>query len=197
MKRRANKKKGSSSHAASTSASKSLKLVLPARCNNTEISSIPPVKVAEVDAVSVQQGPEPATAISPVSDPLPAVVVKPTMVDNIPLTRVEAIEQDIEIVGEPVANIDYSYDPVTPPALKLLADFFTLEDSQDEGDATPLAQKPKQSSKKKLAMAEAAALDEKAQRKLPVSTVPLSIIRHLHEFLDRYCAAYSPVIRGI
>jgi hypothetical protein len=126
MKRRANKKKGSSSHAASTSASKSLKLVLPARCNNTEISSIPPVKVAEVDAVSVQQGPEPATAISPVSDPLPAVVVKPTMVDNIPLTRVEAIEQDIEIVGEPVANIDYSYDPVTPPALKLLADFYPI-----------------------------------------------------------------------
>ena len=75
MKRRANKKKGSSSGAASTPASKSLKLTLPARRNNPGTSSNTPV--AEVDAV-VQHGPEPATAILPVSDPLPAVVVEPT-----------------------------------------------------------------------------------------------------------------------
>ena len=163
MKRRASKKKGSSSGAASTSASKPLKLTLPARCNITGTSSNP--QVAEV----VQHGSNPATAILPVSEPLPAVVVEPFVNDCIPLEHMDVLGQELEILA--VANVNHN-EPVTPPAAKLLADFFTLEDSQDEGEATPLAPKAKQS-KKSLAKA-SAKLDEKAQRK-SLSLAPISI----------------------
>ena len=175
MGRRANKKKGSSSGATPTSASEPLKFTLPARHSNTGLDtsskSNPPVE----SATEVPHGPEPETAVFPASDPPPAIVFEgPTVDDYISLEILEQepeAPQDVEILA---ANLNVKVDdPVTPPAAKLLADFFTLEDSQDEGEATPLAHKPKQS-KKSLAKPDAAELEEKAQRKL--SLVPINKI---------------------
>ena len=67
------------------------------------------------------------------------------------------MDQDIEIIAG-----DAKHVPESPPESTLLEDFFTLEDSQDEGEISiPLTQKPKQTKKSQ----EKAELEEKAQRK--------------------------------
>jgi hypothetical protein len=172
----------------STPAPISLKLTLPARSKTTKTASTSQIAV-EVDKELNLEPANPASQLVPasalpVSQPVPAapavLVAQPVPAAPLPVPQAmpavvteptaemalasafnhlhdERMDQDIEFFAAAIPH------PVeSPPGSKLLEDFFTLEDSQDESEiAIPPTQKPKQSKRSQ----EKAELEEKAQRK--------------------------------
>lgn len=119
-------KKNLPSNSIPTSSSNSLKLTLPARHN---IALNPPTCAEPVADPVIQPGPDPVTPASPVSQ-------TPAVTEAFPHCNNEQVEQEVEIlsVSHPVEIV---------PAAKLIDNFFTLEDSQDEEEISPLpTQKP-------------------------------------------------------
>ena len=139
-----------------------------------DIALNPPTCAEPVADPVIQPGPDPVTPASPVSQ-------TPAVTEAFPHCNNEQVEQEVEIlsVSHPVEIV---------PAAKLMDNFFTLEDSQDEEEISPLpTQKPKQLKKSAQAKAE---MDEKARRK----SYNIVDLRSPKNDFDRCHFAYSPIV---
>jgi hypothetical protein len=157
-----------------------LKLTLPARPRASDMATTSkfaveaeeqpnlepasPAPLVPAPALPVSQPADPAIPISqPLAVPSPPAL-QPTPIIPAGLTPAldlhdDEMDQDIEIIAGATKPIQY---PESSPGSKLLEDFFTLDDSQDESEISilPPTQKQKQTKKSQ----EKANLEEKAQR---------------------------------
>jgi hypothetical protein len=184
------RKKPPTKNKISTPTPNPLKLTLPARPKTTETAATSQVAV-EADRQMDREPANPASQLVPASALLfsqpvtaaPAIPVpQPTAAPSLPVLQAaaatpvvtklaglasalkhihdEKMDQDIEILAAAATAVPYY--PESPPGSKLLEDFFTLDDSQDESE---ILIRPTQKAKQTKKSQEKAEQEEKAQRK--------------------------------